>query len=46
MDELIESQGEAIDKFGKSYQGPARNTGASTNPNKLAIVVADEPRKC
>lgn len=43
MDELIESQREAMDKFFKSYQNPESNTGASTNPDELAIIVTHEP---
>ena len=43
VDELIESQRGTMDKFCKSYHGSKSNTGASTNPDELAIVVADEP---
>nr|TKW14774.1 hypothetical protein SEVIR_5G188900v2 [Setaria viridis] len=32
-----------VDEFCKSYHGSKSNTGASTNPDELAIVVADEP---
>nr|TKW16837.1 hypothetical protein SEVIR_5G325500v2 [Setaria viridis] len=42
VDELIESQRGALDKFFKSNQRLGSNTGTSTNPDELAIVVVDE----